>query len=60
MSQTVHFVGLGVLCTVGTIASIQTGPFPLNFVVGGGIMLLFAHEATKKIRQWRTGAQSHA
>ena len=56
MSQTVHFVGLGVLCTVGTIASIQTGPFPLNFVVGGDIMLLFAHEATKKIRQCRTGA----
>ena len=51
-----HFVGLGVLCTVSTIAPIQTGPLPLNFVVGGDIMLLFAHEATKKIRQCRTGA----
>lgn len=48
-----NFVGLGVMCTIGTVASIQTGPFPLNFAVGGVIMLLFAREAIKSRRQRR-------
>lgn len=48
--STAGFVGLGVLCAVGAAASVQTGPFPLNFAVGAGLVLLFAREAIKRRR----------
>jgi len=54
------FVGLGVLCAVGAAAAVQTGPFPLNFAVGAGLVLLFAREAIKRRRPRRAGAAPRA
>jgi len=53
-----QFVGLGVLCSVGAVASIQTGPFPLNFLVAAGITVPFVLEAAKRLRLRRSGAPS--
>lgn len=55
-----NFIGLGVLCAIGTVASIQTGPFPLNFALGAVITLLFAREAIKWRRLRRASASSQA
>lgn len=55
---TMHFVGMGVLCAVGAIASIQTGPFPFNIAVGAGLALLFVHEAIKRRRRFRASTLS--
>lgn len=56
--STMHFVGMGVLCAVGAIASVQTGPFPLNFAVGAGLALLFVREAIKRRRRLRASTLS--
>lgn len=49
----IHFGGFGVLCAIGAIMAVQTGPFPLNVVVGAAIAALFGADTFKKIRLWR-------
>jgi len=50
----VHFGGFGVLCAIGAVTAIQTGPFPLNIAVGAAIAALFGADTFKKIRMWRS------